>query len=338
MRAVILAAGRGSRLGTLRAVSSKAALPLLGRALITRVYETIPDIVESVTIVVNPDDRHLLDVLRSAQWANVDFELALQTSPLGSACALRIAINHFEGPCVVLACDNLMSAEFLRAFISRFQTQELDALVAVASINTSTRLPSSVVAMEDDGSIYRIIEKPDHEQLISDSTALPLYAFRPSIYPELDALSVSSRGEYEIPQAIQNFIDRGGVVKGMAAQKRITINSPPDYGLAVARLLDRSETVLLETGVEISTSAELMAPVYIESSARIEANAHVGPSTYVMSGASVGEAAVVRDSILFRNAQVASRDYVANKIVLPPNHKAIDLQKSRGNRDRVHRP
>lgn len=332
MKAIILAAGRGSRLGPLAAYTSKAALPLLGKSLVTRVFESLCGTVESGAIVVAPEDEDTLRILNLPPWSESTFKVVEQTEPLGSADALKKAWSRVEVPCLVTACDNVVDREFIADFVHTFQELKPDALVAITK--SQSRLPASTVQTGEGGQLIRIVERPEPGQVLSRDVALPLYAFGEVIGDVLNELAPSKRGEYEIPQAIQRLIEKGGAVFSKRAPGRITINSPAEY-LDVSRRLMAAGKAGIHPGAVIPDGVEITPPVYIERSARIEEGSAIGPYAYLMNDVNVAAGVQVRDSIVFRGSSVAEGSVIREKLVLPD--EVIDLQRSHGSHDPAHR-
>ncbi|MGD8634453.1 MAG: sugar phosphate nucleotidyltransferase [Anaerolineales bacterium] len=332
----MLAAGRGSRLGAIGSLTSKAALPLLGKALLTRVVETFIGVVDSVVVVVNPEDKQTLSLITQTPLNEIEVQIVEQRQSLGSGDALRKAWPFIDGSCIVSACDSLMPAEYIREFVRHFETTSPDALLAVGTVDEKTGLPSSSIEVGGANRIERVIEKPKSSELLSNKMALPLYAFQHSFQDELSALEISERGEYELTQAIQNLIEQGGAVFGFPAPKRVTVNTPLEYLSVIRGMLSDMHGVHIGRGVRMAPSAMIHPPVYIEKSVVIHSGASIGPDAYIMSGCVIGSDGKVQDAIVFRDSEVPGGSSIRRKIVLPG--EVIDLRRSRGSHDRAHRP
>ena len=332
MQAIILAAGKGSRLGPLGSHTSKAALPLLGKPLATRVLESLFGLVDSFMIVIQPEDGYTRKLLEHSPWSGIELEVVEQIEPLGSGDALKKAWTRVKGPCLVTACDNLMDQAFMADFVQMFLELKPDTLVAIT--NSESPMPSSSVATGASGQLTRIVEKPDPDQILSENAALPLYVFGEAIGDALDGLTLSERGEYEIPQAIQRLTDQGGVVLTKFAFDRITVNSPVEYFNACCKMMAGADAEI-QPGALISDSVEIKPPVYVERRASIGKGSVVGPYAYVMAGVIIEEGAEIRESIAFREARISQDALVREQIVLP--NEVIDLRRSRGNHDPTRR-
>lgn len=332
MNAIILAAGRGSRLGQLRRFKTKPALPILGKPLVIRVFELISEWVDEVTVVVDPE------VDDDIEWAGRLPTFVTQPEPLGSADALLAACAQSEGPWVVSACDNLVPSAHMRLFIREFETTKPDALIASRKITPADRPPGSVIQLDQSGTVMNIIEKPGASGYDAEMTALPLYGFQSTIIKELEDLERSNRGEFEIPGAIQNLIQKGGVVRAMEVPERLTVNDPSEYAGVVDSMLADLGEVQIDPGSTVAASATLKPPCYIEEGCRVSEEAEIGPYAYLIAGSEVGRRAVVRHAIVFEQARVPAGHIVEEKIFLPRGFEPIGLRRSRSNPDQAHHP
>ena len=110
MVGVILAAGRGKRLGALADGRSKAMQPIVGQPMIERVMAGLHrnDILRFV-VVIHPDDDALYRHLRTGLSFDASVTVVYQEERLGMAHALRQAAPYVGGDRFVLsACDNLV--------------------------------------------------------------------------------------------------------------------------------------------------------------------------------------------------------------------------------------
>ncbi|MGD8731636.1 MAG: NDP-sugar synthase, partial [Anaerolineales bacterium] len=296
MKGVILAAGKGTRLGEIGSLTSKPALPLMGKTLLERVYEIFVDHFDSIVIVINPQDRLTKKILEDKDWKRTQVEVVEQTQPLGSADALRQAWPYVEDACVVTGCDNIVQTTFIADLCTQFKRRKPDALVALYAIERVLGSPGSVVETDHNDRITTIIEKPRPGELLSDQMALPLYAFQKDFYQDLVSIELSERNEFEIPSAIQHLIERGGVVMGTESSWRMTINTPEEYLAAVREMLLMDKKAHREPPHELNPGTNIRKPVHIEDSVFIGEGATIGPCAYLMEGSSIGYGARVRDS------------------------------------------
>lgn len=236
LRAVLLAAGEGSRLRPLTDHVPKPLLPIDGRAVIDRVLEQVSALeISDVTIVLG----YLGDVLRTYLDTHAPAELRLsyaeQPVRHGSADALQAARASGAPP-----ADTLVAATdtwWLNVDVSRVASAFRDARPMVAMGLRRwpiEQLPHrSCVAVDGALRVCRVIEKPSADELASHTgeTALsgsPLYVFRADFWPYVERVTPSSSGMVELATALQAAIDDGHPVQGVEVAATRDITRPVD--------------------------------------------------------------------------------------------------------------
>lgn len=156
---VVLAAGRGSRLGALGEETPKWLLEVGGRTLADRQLEGIhaaAEAVGSVSVVVGHARQAIGDALQGRPEdvriiANAEF------AELNNWWSLLRALRELpaEGPVLVLNADLLADAAHIAAFIRAASASDADGLVAVDHDRRLTH-ESMKVAQAADGTLTRI--------------------------------------------------------------------------------------------------------------------------------------------------------------------------------------
>jgi glucose-1-phosphate thymidylyltransferase len=311
MEGVILAAGRGERLGPVTAVRSKAMVPVLGVPMVERVAEQLQaGGVNDLFLVVDPDDE--------AIQAHFDgrARLIAQRQRLGMADALRQAVPFLAGNAVVAACDNLVPVDDVKRLIERWERSELDALLALLPVAQQEVAATAVVATEGPW-VRRIVEKPSLEEAPSKVASIALYCFSPRLFEQLEAVTPSPRGEYELQDAIQGLIDAGGRVQGLVVSGRRTLTRPTDLLRIVCELL-AEEVSDRPTPDEWGPGSRLIPPVYVGPAVTVGADCTVGPMVALEQGAQIGDGATVRDTVMLPGAVVGAKSRVRGEVVTGP--------------------
>jgi len=92
---------------------------------------------------------------------------------------------------------------------------ERDSLVQLSNIDADRVAKMSVVAVDENGLLTRIIEKPTAEQMASHQgemlVGMNSWSFTPDIYEACRSITPSTRGELEIQDAVQYARDEMGV-------------------------------------------------------------------------------------------------------------------------------
>ncbi len=323
MLAVLLAAGRGTRLKPLTDSRSKAMLPVAGEPMVGRVLDMlIGGGAEAAVVVAHPGDSDLLHYLREPPYA-ARTRVVFQEQRLGMAHAVECAsplvrdtgIEEF----LLASCDNLYPPGHVERLIAHRRQASLDAALTLLW-TTPEQATASAVAVLRNGFVTEIIEKPTPTQIPvyehrQEALSVPsLYALSTRILDYLPRVSRSPRGEMEFPDALRLLIADGGRVAGTVVGTRTTLTQPRD-------LLTLNQQFLHEDPSRAAIEAPLPAAVTIEAPVRIDEKAivgsgcSIGPATYLEGGCRVDGNAVVRHSIVLRGGTVDAGETVVDSVI-----------------------
>jgi len=313
MQAVILAAGLGTRLQPVTRDRSKAMVPTLGRPLVERaMMPYVANGIREFVLVVGADDEEIRRHFSGRSDLDVTVRFAVQEEQLGMAHALAAAADLIEGPFVLSACDSLVSVkhvgEVLRA------ADSADAVLSL--LDVELELVARSASVELDGvRVRRIVEKPAPGEMTSNTVSLPHYVFPRRLIDGLAGVGRSVRGEYEIQDAIQALIDEASTVVGIWAEDRYQVSTPEELLALTMRLLREEVEPTHIAPARVGAGTNLVGPLRIEAGVEIGDHCEIGPDVYLESGSSVGNGAVVRESVVLRNARVSDGQRVVGEIL-----------------------
>ncbi|NBD36191.1 MAG: NTP transferase domain-containing protein [Chloroflexi bacterium] len=315
IQAVILAAGKGSRLYPITETRSKGMAPILGRPIIERVMRRLTrHDIDDFILVVSPDDREIVQHFSRTDIPG-QIRFVYQRERLGMAHALRCAAPLIEGDFVLAACDNLVPARDVGRLLARWQEDEqFNALLTLMPVEPE-RLGSVGIVERDGPWITHIIEKPAPGEAPSNISSVPLYIFSPQILDDLDETPLSPRGEYELQDAIQRLIDEAGRVSGIMIEQRATVTNADDLLAMNLEFLARDHQSPLMTPLEVGAGTRLIMPLYIEAETTIGIDCTIGPNVVIEHGCRIGDGATIRDALLLRGARVPAGATVVNRVV-----------------------
>lgn len=323
MLAVVLAAGRGTRLGPLTDRRSKAMMPVAGKPMIERVLEMLASGgANRFVVVVHPGDSQLARHLERSSWA-AQVELAYQEQRLGMAnalaCATALIRQTNVADFLLASCDNLYPVGHIAALLKRHSEEAFDATLTLLSTTPQEATDSALVILHD-GLVKDLVEKPSRrrvsrEVLTSDVLIAPsLYALSARILGYLPMVSQSVRGEYEFPDALRLLIARGGVVGGQLAEERMTLTRPSDL-LEINRYFLRSNPRAAVVETTLPPQTTISPPVCIEAGARIESGCRLGPEVYLESGCSVHQGSTISRAVVLRGGSVVADQLIDEAVI-----------------------
>ncbi|OBI47280.1 glucose-1-phosphate thymidylyltransferase [Mycobacterium kyorinense] len=207
MRGIILAGGSGTRLYPITMGASKQLLPVYDKPMIYYPLSTlIMAGIRDIQIITTGHDAPAFQrLLEDGAAFGINITYAVQDRPDGLAQAFVLGADHIGNDSVALALgDNIFYGPGLGTNLSRFQTVDGGAIFAYWVANPSAY---GVVEFSDDGIALSLEEKPATPK---SQYAVPgLYFYDNDVIEIARGLRPSARGEYEITEVNQIYLNQG---------------------------------------------------------------------------------------------------------------------------------
>jgi bifunctional UDP-N-acetylglucosamine pyrophosphorylase/glucosamine-1-phosphate N-acetyltransferase len=314
MQAVILAAGKGTRLRPITLTRSKAMAPVAGKPMIERVMETIVENgVRRFIVVVSDDDRDIRPYFQSQTSLPATFQFVIQPERLGMANALSLAAPYLHGEFILSACDSIVPPAHVAGLLAAHQSQAANATLSLMELSPAQVSKSSAVDWHN-GAIRRIVEKPAPGEAPSNIGSLPLYVFSPRVLDYLPEVQPSARGEYELQDAIQMLIERDGRVGGVLTRQRAQLTNVEDLLDLNRHYLNQLNGAVPEPP-PLAATIQLRPPVYIEAGADIGPGCVIGPHVTLEAGCRIGPNAHVQNAVIMAGAVIETGRHIAGKVI-----------------------
>lgn len=206
MKGVILAGGTGSRLFPLTKVTNKHLLPVGRKPMILHPVEKLVAAgIKEIMIVTGVE--HMGDVvtlLGSGKDFGCRFTYKVQDEAGGIAQALGLAEDWCrDTKIVVLLGDNIFTDD-LGKFVRRFEERPRGAMILLKEVHDPGRY--GVPELQGD-KILRIDEKPKNPK--SSFAVTGIYFYDEKVFSIIKTLKPSGRGELEITDVNNAYIERG---------------------------------------------------------------------------------------------------------------------------------
>lgn len=337
MKAVVLAAGRGTRVLPLTRQLAKPMVPVLGRPVLELLVEHlrrcgVDEIVINTSYRSGDIEGYFGDGGRHGVAMAYSFEgyLAdgqLVDRPVGSAGALRKIqeeTGFLDETFLVLCGDAIVDLDVDR-LVNRHRQRRALATIALHAVTRPRVANYGVVVAGADGRVLDFQEKPAPEAARSTTVNTGIYVFEPEVIEHIP------RGvPYDIgSQLFPDLVARGARLFGA---------NLPFQWLDIGRLSDYYDVVQLALtgrvagleapgrqiapGIRVGLNARidpattwLEPPVYVGPGAVVESGCRIEGPTAIGRGCRVESGAAVERSVLFEYTRVGSNATVREAIV-----------------------
>lgn len=208
MKGVILAGGNGTRLRPLTSVTNKHLLPIYDRPMIYYPLETLLDAgIKEILIITGTEHAgNIFKLMGSGKDFGAHFTYRVQDTAGGLPHAIALA-EGFVGneKFVSINGDNILS-ESIKPFVEEFIRGKEDARILLYE-TTPDEAKKAGVAVMDGERVVRLVEKP--AQPPTNWVSIGVYMFKQGVFDIIRTLQPSQRGELEITDIHNTYIQRG---------------------------------------------------------------------------------------------------------------------------------
>lgn len=322
MRAVILAAGEGTRMRPLTYTKPKVMLPIANKPILEHLIAELARVgIKDIVLVVGYKDEIVRGYFGDGGDFGVSIEYVSQRKQLGTADALRSAIHLIDDDFIMLNGDNIVGCDDIK------KIADSDGM-AMGVVRVENPQDFGVVEVEN-GKVKRIIEKPERPP--SNLINAGVYRFDSDIVEFLERTPLSKRGEYEITDTIQLAINSGIEFKAVEMDTWIDVGYPWDLLKANEFMLrDLKESIIegevedgayikgnvvIGEGTVVRSGSYIIGPVIIGKNCIIGPNCFIRPYTSIGDNCHIGACVEIKNSIIMSNTNVPHLNYVGDSVI-----------------------
>ncbi len=320
-KAVILAAGEGSRMRPLTFTRPKVMLPIANKPILEHLLTEMKGVgLLDFIFIVGYHDELIRNYFENGEKWGVKIQYFNQRNRQGTADALRMVAGFIAENFLLANGDIIVN------------TQDLGRLVAQTGNGMSAielKDVSGLGVIEGrEGKVTRIYEKMANPP--SHLANAGLYFFTPDIFRAIEKTTKSPRGEYEITDSIQILIDEGIPVSYHVISQWLDLSYPWDLLSANEKIMAELQpqnageieanvvikgAVSIGKGTTIRSGAYIVGPVIIGQNCDVGPNCYIRPSTAIGDKCHIGAAVEVKNSIIMSGTKIPHFNYVGDSII-----------------------
>jgi len=321
LKAIILAAGEGSRMRPLTYARPKVMLPIANKPILEHLLiEASQAGIREFIFVVGYCDEQVRDYFGRGEKWGVNIVYCNQRKQLGTADALKMTKGLVDGNFLVMNGDIIVNQKDIKSLASKS-----DNTLSVIEVRDTTDLGMVELSKDRVVRIYEKVKNPP-----SRTANAGLYLFTPDIFSAISMTSKSPRGEYEITDSLQLMIDKGHPVSYQKINYWLDLSYPWNLltanesllaGIESQSLGEVEENVVTKGVVSIGkntvvrSGSYIVGPVIIGQNCEIGPNCYIRPYTAIGDSCHIGNAVEVKSSIIMRGSKIPHHNYVGDSII-----------------------
>lgn len=336
-KAMILAAGQGTRVRPLTKDIPKPMIPILGKPVLEYIIEHLArhgvhEIMINVAFMHRRieeyfGDGHLWGVEIGYSYEGVCEHGDILPKPIGSAGGMKRiqdTSGFFDETTLVLCGDAIIDLD-ITAAVAEHKAKGAVASVVALDVPLSEVKNYGIVVSDEDGRILSFQEKPAPEEAKSTMASTGIYIFEPAVLDMVPSGKVYDIGSELFPQMVAQKVP-------FYAQNRffnwIDIGRVTDYWNVLQRVLRGEIAEMKMPGKEVRPNVwvglntrinwdrvNIEGPVYIGSSVRIEDGVTIIGPAWIGHGCHIRNNATVVRSVLFDYTRIGANMTFAEMIV-----------------------
>ena len=310
MKAMILAAGVGSRLDPLTRNLPKPMVPIINKPVMEHIVELLArNGFSNIMVNLHYHGDQIENYFGNGRKWGVHIQYSHEDRLWGDAGSVKRCEDFFDSTFLVVGGDDIADID-LKRLVKQHNEHKALCTIALSLVDDPTEY--GIVLINERGKITRFLEKPKGEVIFSNMANTGVYVFEPDIFELIPKGVTYGFGQNVFPLLLEQkrrffgyltssyWRDVGSLKQYQethrdALQGKVSIKFP---------IPEIKKYVWMGEGVDIHPTAEIGYPVVIGNNCTIEANAKVLENSVLGDNCIVEEEAVVRDSILWEGARV----------------------------------
>lgn len=324
MKAVLLAAGEGTRLAPITETRAKGLVPVLCKPLIEWHVEALVNSgIEEVIVVVGYMKEQVINYFEQKPHYRGKLKFVEQPEPRGTGDAVLKALDaiSYREDIIVSYADL-----FLENWNIYRELLELEGYYVVGGRSLN---PKDYGVLHLNGPyLSKIVEKP--QQPTSDLVNVGIYKLNAGDIIENRDISLSPRGELEFTDIVtriasrktirvymyqNDWIDVGKPWQVIEANKLALKNIKHEIKGSLLQPVHIEPPVFIDSETVVNSFTVIKGPAYIGKGVELGPSAYIRPWSVICNGSKIGFSVEVKESVIFENVHASHLAYIGDSVI-----------------------
>ncbi|MDD4362656.1 MAG: glucose-1-phosphate thymidylyltransferase [Atribacterota bacterium] len=315
MKAIILCAGKGTRLRPLTYTSAKHLIPLANKPALYYGIEKIKACgIDKIGIIIGKETgEDIKKGIGTGEKWGVVIDYILQEEPLGLAHAVKVAREYLqEESFLMFLGDNLLKND-IKEYRNKFERGNSNAFVLLTHVENPQQFG---IAVLKNNKIVKLTEKPKDPP--SDLALIGVYFFDKNIHKAIENIHPSNRGELEITDAVQWLIDNKYNVEAEVIDGWWKDTGKPEDIIEANRLI--LEDIHRDmNNADIDEKSKIFGRVKLGENVKITNSTILGPvaigNDVIITNSYIGPFTSLSNSVIVENSEIEYSIVMYNTII-----------------------
>lgn len=322
MKAMILAAGVGSRLDPLTRAIPKPMVPVVNRPVIEHI---VLDLKKHGFTDILVNLHYLGDVIQQGLGDGSRLGVRLSYAPedklWGDAGSVKRSQAFFEDEAFLVVGGDDISDIDLSGLMALHREKRAASTIVTTVVDDPSQF--GIVVTDEDGRITRFLEKPKGGDVFSNTANTGVYVFEPDVFDLIPPDTFWGFGNNVFP----SLLAEGRPLYGFATTAywkdvgNLQVYRQTNFDALAGRVhldipLRQEETgVWWGENIEIDPTVEIGSPVAIGSNVTVGAGARILENTVIGDGCVIEPNVTLKDTILWAGARVSEGTHLERCVV-----------------------
>ncbi len=336
MKAMILCAGKGTRLRPMTLDTPKPMIPLVDKPILQYIVEHLrKHDVNDIAVNLSYLPEKIADYFRDGaahgvrMFYSYEGELkdgVFEGTALGSAggmMKIQAETGFFDDTFIVMCGDAAVNMDISR-LVREHKERNALATIVLKNVEPHEVSKYGIVALDDNGRIQQFQEKPEPSEAISTLANTGIYIFEPEIFDHIPTNQEYDLGGDLFPKLCEltdrfygasddfEWLDIGNLKDFRTASGKL-LTDPPAEMLVPGEEIRPGVRVGLNVSINL-TNTQIEGPVYIGAGSKIENGVRIIGPAVIGPNSHIQDNAIIHQSILGPNTRVQRNVLVTRAI------------------------